>query len=98
MLERIISWDRKTRFLLLNGIISLVILVIITAIPEKQSLLPPREFQEAAEHMERSIEIISQYCRRNNINMDEMIDPARTGLIGNELTEIMDELNEVLAA
>ncbi len=88
MFKRAITYHRKTRFLLLNGMISLVILVILSAIPKKQSFLPPQEFREAALNMERSIEIISTHCRENNINMDEMTDPARTGFIGNELTEI----------
>ncbi len=88
MLKFSILYDRKKRFLFLNGLISLLVLVTISAIPEKRLTLPPREFREAAEIMKRSIEVISTHCRRNNINMDELIDPARTGLIGNELTEI----------
>jgi len=83
-----ISYDRKTRFLFLNGLISLLVLIAISAIPEKQLSIPPREFREAAEIMKKSVEIISTHCRKNNFNMDELIDPARTGLIGNELTEI----------
>lgn len=88
MFRRFRPYDKKSRFLILNGLISLLVLISLSVIPEKQSLLPPPEFREAAKIMEQSIEIISSHCRKNNINMDELIDPSRTGLIGNEMTEI----------
>ena len=88
MFNRFKSYDRKARFLFLNGMISLLVLILMSAIPEKNVSSPLPEMSEAAAIMEQSIEIISSYCRRNNINMDDLIDPARTGLIGNELTEL----------
>jgi len=88
MFKRYMSYDRKARFLFLNGLISLLVLITMSVIPGKEVASPPREIREAAEIMKKSVEIISTHCRKNNINMDALTDPARTGLIGNELTEI----------
>jgi poly-gamma-glutamate system protein len=88
MIKPLLSYDRKTRFLFLNGLISLLVLITISSIPEKELPVPPQEFREAAKIMKKSIEVFSTHCRKNDFNMDELIDPAKTGLIGNELTEI----------
>jgi poly-gamma-glutamate system protein len=91
------SHSKKTRFLLVNGLISLIILFAISFIPEKEYPAAPPEFREAAKIMEESLEIISSYCRENNLNMDELADPGKTGLIGPEMTEITTSIGHLEA-
>ncbi len=51
----------------------------------------------AAELMDRSLHIISDYCRTNRINTDSVSDPRVTGLIGPELSEITTTMGDLEA-
>jgi poly-gamma-glutamate system protein len=78
----------KYRFFLLHGIISTVILVLVLLVPNRQPASVPGEYEKAARLMEQSLEMVSSYCIQKNININPINDPAKTGLIGPELTSL----------
>jgi len=91
------SFDRRSKFLTINGLLSLLVLVLIYILPGRQSPPSPPEFEEAAEIMKESIEVLSNYCQERNINIDERLDPQKTGLIGPEMTGITTSLGHLEA-
>ena len=52
---------------------------------------------EAAQIMQKAINAISSYCDSTGIEIDETVDPNRTGLIGPELTGIATTLGNLEA-
>lgn len=87
MMKLVCHFDRKTRFLIINGLISLLMLLSVSFFPEKQHS-GTAESEEASAIMAKSLDIISAYCRDKHININEINDPGSTGLIGEELSEI----------
>jgi len=70
---------------------------MISLLPGRQSIPSPPEFRKAADIMKESIEIISSYCQQNSINIDEQLDPLKTGLIGPEMTGITTSIGHLEA-
>lgn len=88
MMNLLNHFNRKNKFLFINGLIGLILIIVASYIPENKQTFSPPELQKAAKIMEKSLDIISSYCRKNNININEIYDPFNTGLIGSEISEI----------
>lgn len=80
--------DQEKRLLITQGVISLVLLVtgllLLQTLGARQD---PTEIK-AYNLMNRSLELISDYCKRYNINQHPELDPRLTGMIGPEWSEI----------
>jgi len=72
------------RTIILAGIISLIFYLILFFLSPEKQLSYSNEMINAAKIMEQAISVIRDYSDKNGIEIDELIDPNRTGLIGPE--------------
>jgi len=83
--------DRNTlgnRRLHIVGTVSIIILSTAITIDHYQSDRYDLQERTAISYMESMIELISDHCNSNGIEVDPILDPAKTGLIGPEWTSI----------
>jgi len=82
------KYDRKKRAIIISGLIAVVILTLYRITDTGRSSKETSETLAAAELMSESVALISGYCLKNNININGEADPAFTGLIGPEISDI----------
>lgn len=87
----------KQGLLVLSSIVSVLLIVVYFLFPAIRNNTRDQYEQEAARIMKASIDIISAYCRDNEINIDRINDPALTGLVGGEMTGITTTLGHLEA-
>ncbi len=85
------------RFLLLLGVLSLASYIAFRVLSPKKSLPYVDRMIRAARIMERGIVVIRDYCDRTGIEIDEAIDPNRTGLVGPESSGLVTTLGHLEA-
>lgn len=97
MINRLKRADREQRFLIINGLISIVLLISGLVIARTHTGPPRQEMIRAAVIMDSSLQCVSDWCRERNINMNPDNDPRNTGLIGPELSEITTTAGDLAA-
>jgi poly-gamma-glutamate system protein len=88
---------RMRRVLVLLGVLSLATYIAFRVLSPQKSLPYVDQMVHAARIMERSIVVIRDYCDRTGIEIDETIDPNRTGLVGPELSGLVTTLGHLEA-
>lgn len=84
----------QERFLLLNGFIGICFLVVFGILFRSTSETTPPEYRMATVQMQESLQVIQDYCTRQNINMDNPEDIGHTGLIGPEWTDLTTTIGD----
>ncbi len=90
--------DRRfTRRIVLAAVASLVAWVGLEWFSPRPTVTWTEEMRAAAGRMQEAIDIIAGYHETAGIEIDEAIDPNRTGLIGPEYTELFTTLGQLEA-
>lgn len=81
-----------TKLIILSAFVSLFFFFILCSLSQTVSLPYSNEMLKASGIMADAISIIQKHCEENGIEIDETIDPNKTGLIGPELTGLTTTL------
>lgn len=87
----------RNRFLVVNAIIGIVLILIVSRISVDRNDNFGQERVLAAEIMQKSINLVSAHCQKNNINTDKILDPYLSGLIAPEMSEITTTIGHLEA-
>ncbi len=89
--------DKKTIFLLINGLIGIGLMVAISLQLNSRGNSGSPVLIAAAENMKISLDAISAYTASNSINTDNPEDPGHSGLIGPEWSELTTTIGDPAA-
>ena len=76
------------RTIVLAGFVSIIFYLILLLFSPEKSFPYSNEMLNAAQIMEETISVIRDYSDEHGIEIDEVIDPNRTGLIGPEFSQL----------
>jgi len=86
-----------TRRIVLAAAVSLLAWAGLESLSPRPRVTWSEEMHDAAERMREGIDVIAAHLGTMGIEIDEAIDPTRTGLIGPEYTELFTTLGQVEA-
>lgn len=86
-----------TRRIVLAAVVSLVAWFGLESLSPRPTVTWSQEMHDAAARMREAIDVIAASCGAAGIEIDEAIDPNRTGLIGPEYTELFTTLGQLEA-
>ncbi len=90
--------DRRTQQrIVAAGIVSLLAWIALQAFSPRVSIPWSEEMLEAALRMERAVNAVARYSESVGIEIDESLDPNRTGLIGPEMSPLFTTLGQLEA-
>ncbi len=81
----------------LAGCFSVIILVMLHFFSDEATLPYSAQMRRASETMDKAISAIREYKKSAGFDIDEIVDPNRTGLIGREYTELTTTLGDLPA-
>lgn len=84
--------NQFNRQIVLMGIFSLAAYLAVQIFSVKEDARYQKEMLRAARSMEKAISVITAYCDSSGIEINERLDPNRTGLIGEEFSPITTTL------
>jgi len=86
-----------TRRIVVAAVVSLAAWVGLAQSSPRAAVTWSEEMREAAARMRNAIDVIAGYHETAGIEIDEAVDPNRTGLIGPEYTELFTTLGQLEA-
>ncbi len=88
---------RLKRWIVAAAVVSLVAWIALESLSPRPTVTWSEEMHDAAGRMREAIAVIADYHETAGIQIDEAIDPNRTGLIGPEYTELFTTLGQLEA-
>ncbi|UCE05873.1 MAG: poly-gamma-glutamate system protein, partial [bacterium] len=88
---------KLNRIIIAAGIVSLAAYLSLKIISPKDHLHYSNTMVKAARIMEKAVGMLGKYCESYGINIDNSLDPNRTGLIGHELSGFTTTLGNLQA-
>jgi poly-gamma-glutamate system protein len=90
--------DRRMRHrIIAAGVVSLVAWLMLQNVSDRRSIGWSEEMREAARRMELAVATVAEYTESSGVQIDEALDPNRTGLIGPEYTPLFTTLGQLEA-
>ena len=89
--------SKLIRRIVLAAVVSLVAWAGLEWISPRPTVTWSEEMHDAAGRMRKAIDVIAGYHETAGIEIDETIDPNRTGLIGPEYTDLFTSLGQLEA-
>ncbi len=94
-MRRIHSKRKNEQYIKLAGLASGIILLFIILYQTIFPIIRDAEQEQAIVYMEQMIAAVADHCERINLEIDPLNDPAMTGLIGPEWTEMTTTIGHV---